>query len=72
MVAIAVVIRYGTPIELVGELDSLVKRLHRPLNFFLFPHEPISGPNPVESPSQVLKLLLPEPITVSGGVARVI
>lgn len=52
--------------------NSLPERLYSPLDFFMLPHKPVGGPNPMELPPQVFELLLAEPVPVSGGIAGVI
>jgi hypothetical protein len=37
------------------------------LDFFFLAHEPVRGPNSMKAPSEVLQLLLPQPITISTG-----
>ena len=43
----------------VREHYSVLKGSHRALDFFFLAHEPIGRPDSVESPSEILKLLLP-------------
>ena len=57
-----------SPVQFVGKLHRFVIRPNYTLDFFLPPHEPVRRPNAVNSPTQVLKLLLPQTITVSRGI----
>lgn len=52
--------------------NGLPERLYSPLDLFMLPHKPVSGPNPMELPPQVFELLLAEPVPVSGSIAGVI
>jgi hypothetical protein len=67
-----VIVWHRSTINLVRKFHPFVKSLQHSLNLVFFAHEPIGRPDTAESPSQVLKLLLPEPVAVSGGVARVV
>src|ERR1700677_2794184 len=52
--------------------DSLMKSLDRAFHFLVFSHEPVGRPDAVEGPSEVLKLLLAEPVAVPCCVAGMI
>src|SRR5439155_9650225 len=45
---------------------------HRALHFFVLPHEPVGGPDAMESPTEVFQLLLTQPISIPRRWARVI
>jgi hypothetical protein len=56
----------------VREDYSILKGSRRALDFFFLAREPIGRPDSVESPSEILKLLLPQPVSISCGVAGMI
>jgi len=46
-----------------------VKSLDSALNFFIAPQKPVGRPNPMKDPTKILKLLLTQPVPISGGIA---
>ena len=63
-----VVVGSCSPIQSVGKIHRYLVRPDCTLDFFHLPHEPVRRPNAVKSPTQVLKLLLPQTITISRGI----